>query len=165
MGKVVTLNWLIKKIKELKKNGKTVVFTNGVFDILHVGHVRYLKDAKSKGDILIVGINSDQSVKKIKGKKRPIVPANERAEIIASLEVVDYVLIFEETSPAEVIIKLKPHIHCKGSDYKSPATVPESQIVESYGGKTLIVGDPKRHATTDIIRKICSLHACSDSTS
>jgi len=152
----------VKSIRELSKivnrrrENKIIVFTNGCFDLLHMGHVRYLKKAKSLGDILIVGINSDNSVRKIKGKKRPITPEKERAEIIASLGCVDYVTIFNDTTPNKVIKILKPDIHVKGGDYKINE-VPESKIVESYGGKTIILGKVKNKSTKNIIEKILRL--------
>jgi len=138
---------------ELKKQNKTIVLANGAFDMLHVGHIRYLSGAKNSGDILIVAINSDISVKLSKGNSRPIIKENERVEIISALEVVDFVTIFDEKDVSSVIKLLKPDFHAKGTDY-SEDSVPEKDIVEEIGGKVIITGDPKDHSTTDIISKL-----------
>ena len=137
----------------LSEEGRTVVFANGAFDLLHVGHVRYLRAARSLGDFLIVGVNSDASVRQSKGSGRPIVPEGERAEIVAALECVDAVVLFDEKSPASLLADLKPRIHAKGTDY-TPESVPEGGVVRSYGGEVRIVGDPKDHATSDLISRI-----------
>lgn len=150
----------VKDLKEivsaLKKNNRKVVFTNGCFDIIHLGHVRYLEDAKKFGDILIVGLNSDESVKSIKGKSRPLISQDERAEILAALETVDFVAIFNEDTPEDLISQLKPDIHVKGGDY-TPGQLPESKIVESYGGRVEIVKLVEGSSTTGLIEKIKSL--------
>jgi len=140
-------------VENLKKVGKRIVFANGIFDILHVGHIRYLEDAKKLGDILIVALNSDSSARKLKGEGRPIMPLEERAEIILAIQAVDYVTSFEEENADKILSILKPHIHAKGTDY-TPDTVPEKDIVASFGGKIAIVGDPKTHSTKNIIQKI-----------
>lgn len=146
----------IKKIAEkLRKDGKTIVLANGCFDIIHVGHIRYLKEAKSYGDVLIVAINSDSSVKKLKGPNRPIMPDEERAEIVASLYFVDYVFIFDDTRVDKILLELKPDFQAKGQDY-TVETVPERETVESYGGRVIICGDPKNHSSTEIIKKLKS---------
>jgi rfaE bifunctional protein nucleotidyltransferase chain/domain len=137
----------------LKKEGKKTIFTNGCFDILHIGHVRYLEDAKKLGDILIVGVNSDESVRILKGKCRPIIPDIERAEILAALKCVDYVVIFNELTPENIIAHLKPSIHVKGGDYVIDQ-IPESKLVESFGGKTIILNEVKGKSTSGIIQKI-----------
>jgi len=155
-SKIKTLKELKQIVDKLKKQGKKIVFTNGCFDLLHVGHIRYLQKAKKLGDILIVAINSDDSVKKIKGKSRPIIPAEERSEVIAALECVDYVVIFHETLPNRVIETLKPDIHVKGGDY-SVNELPEAKIVKSYGGKVIILGKVEGHSTSEIIRRIKAL--------
>lgn len=142
-------------IENLKKEGKRIVFANGVFDILHVGHIRYLEDAKKMGDILVVALNTDLSTKKIKGEKRPITPLEERIEIISSIQTVDYVTSFDEKTADKALLALKPHIHAKGTDYTSN-NVPEKDVVASFGGKTAIAGTPKNHSTKDIIKKIQS---------
>jgi len=153
--KIKTLDEMVEIRKSLKAQKKTVVFANGCFDILHVGHTRYLNAAKSLGDVLIVGLNSDVSVKKIKGAGRPIICQKERMRIVASLQSVDYVFVFDDLSADSVLLALKPDIHAKGTDY-SEETVPERETVKSYGGIVAIVGDPKSHSTRDIIGNIKS---------
>jgi len=135
--------------------GKKVVLANGCFDLLHVGHVRYLTAARALGDLLVVAINSDASVRQLKGKSRPLMNQEERAEIVSALSCVDFVVIFDELNVADVLRALKPAIHAKGTDY-TEETVPERAIVQEYGGVVRIVGDPKNHATTDLIRKIAA---------
>jgi len=132
---------------------RRIVFANGAFDVFHVGHVRYLEAARAEGDWLIVGVNSDASVSRSKGAGRPIVPADERAEIVAALACVGAVVVFEEDSPARLLEELRPHVHAKGTDYTAES-VPEREVVARYGGETVIVGDPKDHATTEMIEKI-----------
>lgn len=139
--------------RKLARAGKVLVFANGAFDLLHVGHVRYLKAARHEGDFLLVGINTDASVRLSKGRGRPVVAQNERAEIVAALECVDAVVLFSEKSPVRLIAELKPAVHAKGTDY-SRASVPERHAVESGGGRVAIVGDPKDHATTDLLARI-----------
>lgn len=150
---LIKLRELKNIVSKLKNEGKKTVFTNGCFDILHLGHVKYLEEAKSLGDILIVGVNSDESVKILKGKSRPIIPENERAEILSALECVDYVVIFNETNPENLIAQLKPAIHVKGGDYVIDE-IPESKLVESFGGKTVILNEIEGKSTSDIIQKI-----------
>jgi len=130
-----------------------VAFANGIFDILHVGHVRYLQAAAHEADLLVVGVNSDASAHALKGPGRPVMPAAERAEIVGALECVDYVVVFEETTCDALLSALKPHVHCKGTDYTAD-TVPEAATVRAYGGRVAIVGDPKDHATRDIIQAL-----------
>jgi rfaE bifunctional protein nucleotidyltransferase chain/domain len=144
---------LKNRLDQLKNEGKTIVFANGCFDILHVGHVRYLKGAKTLGDILVVAINSDDSTRRLKGKGRPLVPGEERIEIIAALEEVDFVTLFKENTVKTLLTYLKPHIHAKGTDYTAE-TVPERKVVEAYGGRVAIVGDPKNHASTTLVKAI-----------
>ena len=134
-----------------------VVFANGHFDLLHVGHLRYLRAAKAEGDVLVLALNGDASVESLKGAGRPIVPGAERAELLAALEPVDYVTIFEGDSPAPLLADLQPDVHCKGTDYGSPERVPEYPVVRAYGGRTALVGDPKDHATSELIQKIKNL--------
>lgn len=150
---LIKLRELKNIVSKLKNEGKKTVFTNGCFDILHLGHVKYLEEAKSLGDILIVGVNSDESVKILKGKSRPIIPENERAEILSALECVDYVVIFNETNPENLIAQLKPAIHVKGGDYVIDE-IPESKLVEFFGGKTVILNEIEGKSTSDIIQKI-----------
>ncbi|MEN2984932.1 MAG: D-glycero-beta-D-manno-heptose 1-phosphate adenylyltransferase [Dictyoglomaceae bacterium] len=148
----------LKKIVEnLKKHGKIIVFTNGCFELLHPGHIEILEKAKSLGDILIVGINSDNSVKEIKGEKKLILDEKSRLRIISSLEVVDYVILFDEKTPENLISELKPDIHVKGGDYKIE-DLPEAKIVEDYGGKVFIFPLLEEFSTTKIIEKILKLY-------
>lgn len=153
MGSVVNLNDLYQMRSEWKKEGKTVVFTNGCFDILHVGHIRSIQAAAQLGDILIVGLNSDQSVRKLKGKGRPLLDETSRGRLVAALEGVDYVCFFDEPTADQVLRNLQPDIHAKGTDY-SKENVPERETVLAYGGRIAITGDPKNHSTKDLIRDI-----------
>lgn len=157
MGRVVDLDGLLAEAGRLRAAGLRLSFANGHFDLLHVGHLRYLQDARAQGDALVVGLNSDRSVERLKGPGRPIVPAAERAELLAALEPVDFVVVFDADSPAELIAVLEPEVHCKGPDYGSPEQVPEYEVVRAYGGSTRLVGDPKDHNTTDIIAAVKSL--------
>jgi len=136
-----------------RQNGGVIVLANGCFDFFHVGHIRYLADAKALGDYLIVGINSDEQVRKLKGENRPLIPEQERAEIISALRFVDYVTVFSEPTVEELIRALRPNFHAKGTDY-TVDSVPEREVVREYGGKVAIVGDPKNHSSTDFIEKI-----------
>jgi len=136
-----------------RQNGGIIVLANGCFDFFHVGHIRYLAEAKTLGDYLIVGINSDEQVRKLKGDNRPLIPEQERAEIISALRFVDYVTVFPEPTVEELIRVLRPDFHAKGTDY-TVDSVPERDIVREYGGKVAIVGDPKNHSSTDLICKI-----------
>ena len=151
--KIVSREEAIRLAQEEKAAGRQVVFANGAFDLLHAGHVRYLEGARREGNWLVVGVNSDASVARAKGKGRPIIPAAERAEIVAALESVNAVVVFEEDSPSALLEELKPDVHAKGTDY-TPDTVPEREVVRRNGGRTAIVGDPKDHATTDLIERI-----------
>jgi D-glycero-beta-D-manno-heptose 1-phosphate adenylyltransferase len=154
VGLVLTLPELRRRVAELKAQGKKIAFANGHFDLLHVGHLRYLRAARAEGDLLIVALNDDASVARLKGPDRPIVPAAERAELLAALEPVDFVVVFEGDSPAPLLTDLRPDVHCKGTDYGAPEKVPEYEIVRAYGGRTVLVGDPKDHATSDLIARI-----------
>lgn len=153
MKKIKTLAELRKIVASEKARGKTIVLANGCFDLFHVGHIRYLRGAKSKGDILVVGLNSDRSVRRLKGRGRPILPQQERAEILAAFSFVDYVVIFSEPNVEKLLLSLKPDSHVKGSDY-SEDTVPEREIVKAYGGKVAIAGGPKIRDTSKIIERI-----------
>jgi D-glycero-beta-D-manno-heptose 1-phosphate adenylyltransferase len=157
MGEILTADALAARIAELKAAGRRVAFANGHFDLLHVGHLRYLQAARAAGDALVVALNGDPSVARLKGPGRPVVPAAERAELLAALDPVDFVVIFDEDSPAGLLARLQPDVHCKGTDYGTPERVPEYEVVRAYGGRTALVGDPKDHATTDLIAKIRSL--------
>jgi rfaE bifunctional protein nucleotidyltransferase chain/domain len=131
------------------------VLANGCFDLLHVGHVRYLEAARALGDVLVVAVNSDEQVRAIKGEGRPLVPERERAEVVASLRAVDLVTIFQEPTVEQLLLSIRPDIHAKGTDY-TEETVPERDIVRSYGGRVCIVGDPKDHSSTDMARRVGS---------
>jgi D-glycero-beta-D-manno-heptose 1-phosphate adenylyltransferase len=147
---VVSREELIKTVAEARAAGLRIVLANGCFDVLHVGHIRYLAGARNEGDLLIVGVNSDEQVREQKGEGRPILPATQRAEIVAALESVNYVTVFDEPTVAELLLALKPDVHAKGTDY-TVDTVPEREVVKSYGGRVAIVGDPKDHSTSEIL--------------
>lgn len=144
---------LLDALAEERANGKTIAFANGCFDVLHVGHIRYLQDASRVADVLVVGVNGDASVRELKGEGRPVMPEDERAEIISSIRGVSYVTIFHENSPSRLLQTLRPNFQCKGTDYTADS-VPEAEIVKSYGGKVVIVGDPKDHSTTEMLRRM-----------
>jgi rfaE bifunctional protein nucleotidyltransferase chain/domain len=133
--------------------GCTIAFANGCFDLLHVGHVRYLQGAAAEGDRLIVAVNDDESVRRLKGAGRPILPAADRAEIVASVRGVDYVVVFDGETVAPLLELLRPDVHCKGTDY-TVDTVPERETVRAYGGRIAIVGDPKRHSTRELLSRV-----------
>ena len=143
---------LLARIETVRNSGARIVLANGCFDVLHVGHVRYLAGARELGDVLVVGINSDEQVAQLKGPGRPVMPAVERAEIVASLEPVTYVTIFDEPTVEQLLLALKPDVHAKGTDY-TEETVPERAVVRSYGGRVAIVGDPKDHSTSAILAR------------
>ncbi|MBI1935319.1 D-glycero-beta-D-manno-heptose 1-phosphate adenylyltransferase [Candidatus Woesearchaeota archaeon] len=155
--KIKTLGEIIKIAKRLKKENKKIVTTNGVFDILHLGHVKYLEEAKRLGDILIVGINSDSSVKQFKSDKRPINNEKSRMGVLAGLESVDYIFTFREPDPRSWLSKIKPNVHSKGGDY-SPSEILEKGIVENNGGKIVIAKMEKEYSTTKVISRILSVY-------
>jgi rfaE bifunctional protein nucleotidyltransferase chain/domain len=159
MGSVLTRAELRERVGELRRRGRTVALANGHFDLLHVGHLRYLRAAKEEADVLVVALNDDESVARLKGVGRPLVPAAERAELIAALEPVDFVVVFDGDSPEPLLAELRPDVHCKGTDYGSPERVPEFATVRAYGGRTVLVGDPKDHATSDLIARVRGLPA------
>ena len=144
---------LLARVQEARSAGARIIFANGCFDVLHVGHVRYLAGARGLGDVLVVGINSDAQVARLKGAGRPVMPAAERAEIVAALEPVTYVTIFDEPTVEQLLLTLKPDVHAKGTDY-TEETVPERAVVRSYGGRVAIVGDPKDHSTSEILTRL-----------
>ncbi len=154
MGRIIDREELKKEVERLREEGKRIVFTNGCFDIIHVGHIRYLREAKAQGDVLIVGLNSDSSVRMLKGEKRPLVPQGERAEILSALEMVDYVVIFDELTPDELIKIVRPDVDVKGGDYKSLEDIPERELVESLGGRMMIVGGVEGKSTTNLVETI-----------
>jgi len=157
MGEVLSVAELLARAADLRRGGRTLALANGHFDLLHVGHLRYLKAARAEADALVVAINDDDSVARLKGEGRPLVPAAERAELLAALEPVDFVVVFRGDSPAPLLAELRPDVHCKGTDYGTPERVPEYATVRAYGGRTALVGDPKDHATSDIIGKVRAL--------
>ena len=151
--KILSRAELLEAAAAQRAAGRRIVFANGAFDLLHVGHIRYLEAARREGDWLVVGVNSDRSVRSGKGTGRPILPEAERAEVVSALACVDVVVLFDEDSPASLLSELMPDVHAKGTDYAAE-TVPERAVVAAYGGRTVIVGDPKDHATTDLIARI-----------
>lgn len=157
MSKIKSRTALAKIIAGLKKKGKTVAFANGCFDILHVGHIRFLRAAKAKADYLVLGLNSDSSVRRLKGNGRPLVNQRERAEIMDAFDFIDYIVIFNELTVDKTLQTLLPTYHCKGTDYTAD-TVPEREMAKKFGIKIAIVGDPKDHSTKDIIRTIIEKH-------
>jgi D-glycero-beta-D-manno-heptose 1-phosphate adenylyltransferase len=149
--KIVSRDELRRRVADWRRSGDRITLANGVFDLLHVGHVRYLRSAKELGGKLIVAVNADASVRALKGEGRPVMPAEERAEILASLADVDAVVVFSETNAGALIREIRPDVHAKGTDY-TVETVPERAEVEACGGRVVIVGDPKNHSVTEIIR-------------
>jgi len=154
-SRILERNRVIARVAIMRKGGARIVFANGCFDILHVGHVRYLEAARALGDLLVVGINSDAQVRALKGEGRPLMPERERAEVVAAIRAVDLVTIFPEPTVAPLLLAIRPDIHAKGTDYTAE-TVPERDVVRSYGGRIQIVGDPKEHSSTEIARKVIS---------
>ena len=152
MGRVLTREQLAATIEADRRTGLTIAFANGCFDLLHVGHVRYLQAAAAEADRLVVAINDDAQAGK-KGPGRPILPAADRAELVAAIRGVDYVTIFPEPTVEPLLRLLKPDVHCKGTDYTAD-TVPERDTVRAYGGRIAIVGDPKDHSTRDLLARI-----------
>lgn len=148
---------LVTRINADRKNGSRVVLANGCFDVLHVGHVRYLAGARELGDVLVVGVNSDAQVARLKGDGRPIVCESERAELVDALEAVSYVTVFREPTVEQLLLALKPDVHAKGTDYTEDS-VPERDVVRSYGGRVAIVGDPKDHSTSAILAQLGGDH-------
>ena len=153
MEKVKTLTELKKIVADIRSAGKRVVFANGCFDMLHGGHISYLQSAKARGDVLVVGVNSDVSMKKIKGDKRPIYPEQERLELLAAIQYVDYLMLFDNESCDHLLRELHPDVHAKGTDY-TRETVPERATSQALGIEVFIAGAPKENATKDIIQLI-----------
>jgi rfaE bifunctional protein nucleotidyltransferase chain/domain len=154
-SKIKDLEALTKICAEARHAGKTLALANGCFDILHVGHTRYLQGARAEADVLIVGINADASVRKLKGENRPLQSEQDRALLVAALHVVDWVVIFPDDTVETLLLTLKPDVHCKGTDY-TPETVPERDTVKGYGGRVAIVGDPKEHDTSALLARLAS---------
>src|SRR3954449_2948413 len=155
MAMIVTEQELIAAVARERARGKSIAFANGCFDLLHVGHVRYLQGAAAEADRLIVAVNTDASVRGLKGANRPILAETDRAELVAALRGVDYVVLFGDPTVERLLLLLRPDVHCKGTDY-TVDTVPERAVVQSYGGRTAIVGDPKHHGTRELIAKIAA---------
>lgn len=152
-SKIGSLDEVRERVEAARASGRTIALANGVFDLLHVGHVRYLQGAKAEADVLVVGVNADLSVRRLKGPDRPILPAGDRALLVAAQRAVDHVTVFEEDDVTRLLLTLKPDVHCKGTDY-TPETVPERDVVRSYGGRVAIVGDAKDHDTRALLARL-----------
>ena len=158
MGEVVSRENLVERVRRDRAAGRTVAFANGCFDLLHVGHTRYLEAAAAEADVLVVAVNDDDSVRGLKGEGRPILPGVHRAQLVAALRSVDYVVLFPEPTVGPLLEALRPDVHCKGTDYTLDS-VPERDVVKAYGGRVAIVGDPKDHSTRDLLGRIASSQA------
>ena len=152
-AKVGAIDEVASAVASARAAGRTVAFANGCFDVLHVGHVRYLAGARAEADVLVVGVNGDASVRRLKGPDRPVMPEADRALLVAALRVVDHVVVFQEDDVKALLLRLKPDVHCKGTDY-TPDTVPERDVVRGYGGRVAIVGDPKSHDTRVLLERL-----------
>ena len=155
MGTVVSRSDLLTQVADARRAGRTIALANGCFDLLHVGHIRYLQGAALEADRLVVAVNDDGSVAGLKGRGRPILKAADRAELVAALRGVDYVVIFGDATVGRLLMLIRPDVHCKGTDY-TVESVPERAVTQEYGGRTVIVGDPKNHATRDLLARIAS---------
>ena len=153
VGRVLSQEELLAMVAVDREAGHRISLANGCFDLLHVGHIRYLAGAAEQADKLVVAINSDEMVRTLKGTGRPILPSNERAEIVAAMGVVDYVVVFSTPTVEDLLDRIRPDVHCKGTDY-TEETVPERAVVRRYGGRTMIVGDPKEHSTQGLLNRI-----------
>ena len=152
-SKVASLDRVRERVEAARGGGRTVALANGCFDVLHVGHVRYLEGARAEADVLVVGVNGDGSVRRLKGEGRPVMPAGDRALLVAALRATDHVVVFEEDDVSRLLLTLRPDVHCKGTDY-TEETVPEREVVRSYGGRVAFVGDPKDHDTSALLERI-----------
>jgi rfaE bifunctional protein nucleotidyltransferase chain/domain len=152
-AKIGGLDEVRSRVESARRAGQKIALANGCFDLLHVGHVRYLAGARAQADLLVVGVNGDDAVRRLKGRGRPILPAADRALLVAALTSVDQVVIFQEDDASQLILALRPDVHCKGTDY-TPETVPEAAVVRSYGGRVAIVGDAKAHDTRALLARI-----------
>jgi len=152
-SKIGTLESVRGRIEQARRDGRRVAFANGCFDVIHVGHVRYLNAARAEADVLVVAVNGDASVRRLKGAGRPLLPEQERALLVAALACVDHVVVFHEDDVSRLLLELRPDVHCKGTDYTTE-TVPERDVVRSYGGRVAIVGDPKDHDTSELLARI-----------
>jgi rfaE bifunctional protein nucleotidyltransferase chain/domain len=153
VSEILTRDDLLGRVTRDRKQGLTVALANGCFDVLHVGHIRYLQGAADEADRLIVAVNADRSVRELKGDNRPILAAHDRAEMVAAIRGVDYVVVFDEPTVAPLLELVRPDVHCKGTDY-TVESVPERETVLRYGGRIAIVGDPKDHSTRDLLSRI-----------
>ena len=153
MGTILSEERLVEAIRRERASGRTIAFANGCFDVLHVGHVRYLHGAAAEADRLVVAVNDDRSVRELKGPGRPILTAADRAELVAALRGVDFVVVFGDNTVERLLLAITPDVHCKGTDY-TVDSVPERAVVARYGGRTAIVGDPKSHSTRDLIARL-----------
>ena len=153
MGQLVDEPELVRRIAEDRRAGRTIAFANGCFDLLHVGHVRYLEGARREADRLVVAVNGDDSVRALKGAGHPVMPEAARAELVAALRAVDYVVVFAEPAVDRLLRLIRPDVHCKGTDY-TVDTVPEREVVRAYGGRVAIVGDPKDHSTSRLLARL-----------
>jgi rfaE bifunctional protein nucleotidyltransferase chain/domain len=152
-SKLVALPDAVARVAEARAGGARVSFANGCFDVIHVGHVRYLRGARAEGDLLVVGVNGDASVRRLKGEGRPVMPEQDRALMVAGFRAVDLVVVFHEDDVRNLLLALRPEVHCKGTDY-TVLSVPERDTVLSYGGRVAIVGDPKHHDTSALLRRL-----------
>ncbi len=152
-AKIGSLDDVSLRVESARRAGQRIALANGCFDLLHVGHVRYLAAARAQADLLVVGVNGDRAVRRLKGRGRPILPVADRALLVAALRSVDQVVVFEEDDASQLILALRPDVHCKGTDY-TPETVPEGALVRSYGGRVAIVGDAKTHDTRTLLARI-----------
>lgn len=155
MSEILTRDDLLGRVRRDREQGLTLALANGCFDLLHVGHIRYLQGAAEQADRLIVAVNADRSVRELKGPNRPILAARDRAEMVAAIRGVDYVVVFDEPTVGPLLDLIKPDVHCKGTDY-TVESVPERDTVLRYGGRIAIVGDPKDHSTRDLLSRICN---------
>ena len=153
LSKVSALDEVARQVRAARAAGRTVALANGCFDVLHAGHVRYLRGARAEADMLVVGVNGDASVRRLKGEGRPVMPEADRAVLVAALRDVDHVVVFAGDDVTALILALRPDVHCKGTDY-TPDTVPEREVVRSYGGRVAIVGDAKEHDTRRLLDKL-----------
>jgi D-glycero-beta-D-manno-heptose 1-phosphate adenylyltransferase len=153
MGSIVTRDELFRIVARDRADGRSIALANGCFDLLHVGHIRYLQGAAAEADRLVVAVNDDESVRRLKGAGRPVLAAAQRAELVAAFRGVAYVIVFSESTVGPLLELLRPDVHCKGTDY-TIETVPEREIVHAYGGRTAIVGDPKDHSTRDLLKRL-----------
>ena len=152
-SKIASLDEVASRVAAARQAGQSVALANGCFDVLHVGHVRYLEAARGQADVLVVGVNADESVRSLKGPERPILPEADRAALVAALRAVDHVVIFREADVTRLIQTLRPDVHCKGTDYTAE-TVPEREVVRACGGRVAIVGDPKDHDTRSLVSRV-----------